>query len=122
MKYYILLPMLSVTLAHGGGFSSKQNAGKMERMGKLLLYEVSDGTVVSVHMNSTRNSDWKQYVCNNCGVDMQLVFKTDKSPFSYCSKHIVEYHPDLLETILTKHHKESGIGKIVSIELEYENC
>src|ERR1700689_1430810 len=107
MKYYIMLPILSISLTNCGGFLSKP------RLSKMLLYEVSDGTVVSVHFNSTANSDWKQYVCNSCGIDMHLVFKTDKSPFSYCSKHIVEYHPDLLESILTRQHRESGIGKII---------
>ncbi len=109
MKYYIAL--LTLSGIHAGGGPSK--------ISKMMLYEVSDGSVVSVHRNCVNKSDWQQYICNTCGIDSELVFKSNKSPFAYCSKHIVEYHPDLLESILTKHHKESGIGKIVSIELEH---
>ena len=105
MKYYIAL-MLLIPTCFGGQPASKE-----------LIYKVA-GACVKLHMNP-RNIDRR--CCNSCGHDAPLMFTSTTSPFMYCPKHIVERHPDFINTVFTEQTKKSGISKIIAIELEHGN-
>lgn len=98
MKKLLLLLLLLPPYIYTGTHFSKDEKPEIKKM-KVLN---NDGRIVTIYMNSIYSLHFKNVNCHECHIVPNIVYEVSDRPFIYCSLHIQELFPDLLQRLTLK--------------------